>query len=67
MFGKKKFTDPVCKMTVGKNSVSTIYQGITYYFCSEDCRREFERNPEKYIEKEAAEERNHHSSYSHCC
>jgi len=67
VFGKKKFTDPVCKMAVEKNSLSIIYEGTTYYFCSEDCRREFERNPEKYVEKEAAEEKHRHSSHSHCC
>ena len=25
------------------------YGGKTYYFCSEDCRQKFARNPEKYL------------------
>jgi YHS domain-containing protein len=25
------------------------YQGRTYYFCSEECKEEFERNPQRYI------------------
>jgi hypothetical protein len=24
------------------------YQGVTYYFCSEDCHRAFVKNPAKY-------------------
>jgi YHS domain-containing protein len=25
------------------------YQGATYYFCSEDCREEFLKNPQMYL------------------
>lgn len=25
------------------------YQGKTYYFCSDDCRKDFLRKPEKYL------------------
>lgn len=27
----------------------TEYAGNTYYFCSEDCRKSFERKPQKYL------------------
>ena len=27
----------------------TVYQGQTYYFCSEDCRAAFIKNPGKYL------------------
>ena len=25
-----------------------VYEGKTYYFCSDECQREFEKHPEKY-------------------
>ena len=27
------------------------YEGKTYYFCSEDCRKAFLKNPQKYLPK----------------
>lgn len=43
-------TDPVCGMEVSKaTSYRTLYRGVVYYFCSERCRRAFERDPEKYL------------------
>ncbi|MDP8959186.1 MAG: YHS domain-containing protein [Actinomycetota bacterium] len=43
-------TDPVCGMTVEESeAVATVeHEGRTYYFCSEDCREEFEANPDLY-------------------
>lgn len=29
----------------------TDFQGTTYYFCSEDCRESFLKNPQKYLPK----------------
>jgi YHS domain-containing protein len=40
-------TDPVCGMK-GKKEISSEYGGKTYYFCREECREEFEKNPVKY-------------------
>lgn len=42
--------DPVCGMEVDQNKAvaSLVYEGRTYYFCTEACRRAFERDPEKY-------------------
>lgn len=43
--------DPVCGMTVeeGQGAITLEYQGTTYYFCSNGCRRSFEKDPEKYL------------------
>lgn len=41
--------DPICGMTV---EVTTAYSeaagGQTYYFCSENCRQEFDENPSRF-------------------
>lgn len=29
------------------------YQGQTYYFCTESCKDEFDRNPEQYADQGA--------------
>ena len=43
--------DPVCGMEVDpQNAAATLeYQGQTYYFCAEGCKRQFEQNPEQYL------------------
>ena len=42
--------DVVCKMKVDKSVIDTsVYKGKTYYFCSPDCKKQFDENPEKYI------------------
>ncbi|HUU37789.1 MAG TPA: YHS domain-containing protein, partial [Candidatus Desulfaltia sp.] len=43
--------DVVCGMEVheDKAAATTEYGGKTYYFCSEHCKREFDRDPEKYL------------------
>ncbi len=43
--------DPVCGMTVEPDgAVATAdYKGKTYYFCSVDCKEEFEEDPESYL------------------
>ena len=45
--------DPVCGMMVDeKRAVATaVYQGTTYYFCAQMCKRTFEQAPEKYVGK----------------
>jgi len=42
--------DPVCGMTVDPNKAAaqTSYWGRTYYFCSQGCRQEFEKAPDRY-------------------
>ena len=49
--------DPVCGMEVELKSAKeqTTYEGQTYYFCSLDCRQEFDESPEDYIGDEGME------------
>jgi Cu+-exporting ATPase len=43
--------DPVCGMTVEPDSAAATaeHNGKTYYFCSVDCKEEFEEDPESYL------------------
>jgi len=45
--------DPVCGMMVDEKqaAATAIYQGTTYYFCAQMCKRAFEQTPEKYTAK----------------
>jgi len=45
-------TDPVCGMKVkpSKTQWKTLYKGKIYYFCSPQCKKEFEANPEEYLQ-----------------
>ncbi len=42
--------DPVCGMVVMPESAEgkAEYQGKTYYFCSDQCMRQFQADPAKY-------------------
>ncbi|HEY8369960.1 MAG TPA: YHS domain-containing protein [Thermodesulfobacteriota bacterium] len=44
------FRDPVCGVQVddGSAEIESTYQGKTYVFCSEDCKRRFEEDPARY-------------------
>jgi len=41
--------DPVCGMDVAPTQLETVYEGIRYAFCSEQCRQRFIANPHLYI------------------
>lgn len=41
--------DPVCGMNVPPTQFETIFEGIHYAFCSEQCRERFVANPHLYI------------------
>jgi len=43
--------DPVCGMDVDPKQAAgkSEYQGQTYYFCSADCKKSFDKEPQKYI------------------
>ena len=50
--------DPVCGMDVDEKKAKTSgrmseYQGISYYFCSSECKEKFSKNPDRYIGKAA--------------
>jgi YHS domain-containing protein len=48
----KEVNDPVCGMTVDpKTSEKTDYKGKSYYFCSMEDKKEFDKNPDKYLAK----------------
>ena len=42
--------DPVCGMEVDEKNAAghSQHQGQTYYFCSEDCKEKFDRNPQQF-------------------
>src|SRR5262249_18764421 len=42
--------DPICGMTVpaSRASFPLAHDGVTYYFCSANCRRRFEQDPAAY-------------------
>ena len=45
--------DPVCKMTVepARAAAQSSYCDQTYYFCAVSCKKEFDKEPEKYLSK----------------
>ena len=47
---RQSLTDPVCHMQA-TNGVTLEYGGQTYGFCSEHCKQEFGKNPEKYVKR----------------
>lgn len=44
-----KHVDPVCGMKVSSDSLKADYQGEGYFFCSDYCKQQFEKNPETYL------------------
>ncbi len=56
-------TDPVCKMTVEphKAAAKVEHRGMTYYFCSQACHKEFSAHPEKYQAKKPGGGRGGHT------
>lgn len=47
--------DPVCNMDINDISKApkSVYQGQTYSFCSKTCKDQFDREPGKYVAKQA--------------
>ena len=52
-------TDPVCKMEVeeSKAAATSEYKGKKYYFCALGCKKDFDKDPEKYLAEEEEEEK----------
>lgn len=46
--------DPVCGMDVDEKTAAgqSVYKGQSYYFCSPGCKKSFDANPEKYLNKQ---------------
>jgi len=49
-------TDPVCGMKIDerRTEFQTQFAGKKYFFCSDECRKEFEADPNEYVETVAA-------------
>lgn len=47
--------DPVCAMVIspGRARAKSEYEGVTYYFCSPNCRDRFEQEPDPYLRNAA--------------
>ncbi|QIG88500.1 YHS domain-containing protein [Chryseobacterium sp. POL2] len=44
--------DPICHMKTAEFLKDTaIYKSKTYGFCSDYCKKEFKKNPAKYVQK----------------
>jgi YHS domain-containing protein len=50
-FEDEAVTDPVCGMRISRSSAAAHmeHRGHPYFFCTEDCRRQFAENPERYV------------------
>jgi YHS domain-containing protein len=42
--------DPVCGMSINTDTAASThrFEGETFYFCSDDCKRKFEMQPDEY-------------------
>ena len=38
-------------VTVTDTTPRAVYQGKTYYFCSDDCRKDFQNRPDKWARR----------------
>lgn len=58
--------DPVCGMDVDPKTATnkSTYQGKMYYFCSPGCKRDFDKEPQKYI-KMGTRDAEHGSQHMH--
>jgi len=48
--------NPVCNMDLGAQHGKFMcdFEDVTYHFCSELCKEEFARQPEKFAKKEGS-------------
>jgi len=54
--------DPVCGMDVDPKTAAgkSDFQGKTYYFCSQGCKKAFDKEPQKYTGKVEDSHAGHH-------
>ena len=47
--------DPVCGMQIEERQASATaeHKGQTFYFCSQDCKTKFDRDPQRYARQTA--------------
>lgn len=57
--------DPVCGMNVDPKTAAgkSEYKGKTYYFCSTGCKKDFDKEPQKYVK--SAEHGSEHHEHHH--
>ena len=55
-------TDPVCGMEIDPKTAAgkSEYQGQTYYFCSLGCKKDFDKDPAKFVSDTPPAEHHHH-------
>ena len=59
-------TDPVCGMRVDRSkALRALHAGRTYFFCSENCRSQFEADPAGYAGSEPAPIPEHAAGHAH--
>jgi uncharacterized protein len=46
--------DPVCGLHIDRSGFITSYNDQTYFFCSMECKKQFDENPERFIQKSKA-------------
>jgi RND family efflux transporter MFP subunit len=51
--------DPVCGMDVAEDKAkaagrTSVYRGATYFFCSDHCKQDFDKDPEHYLNRGSA-------------
>lgn len=53
VLGQDGTKDPVCNMELTQQSTaaSSMYNDKIYGFCSTECKKQFDANPEKYVAK----------------
>lgn len=49
--GEGKTKDPVCGMNVDPKNTefNLVYQEKEYFFCSDNCKTQFDQNPKQFI------------------
>ena len=54
--------DPVCGMEIDHKTAAgkSDYKGQTYYFCALGCKKDFDKEPQKYVKAESG-----HSGHQH--
>jgi RND family efflux transporter MFP subunit len=53
---EQRAKDPICDMFVAPSAAAKAgrvseYHGKTYYFCADECKQQFDQDPERYVEK----------------
>ena len=51
--GKDMAIDPICDMEVDEKTAKWVseYKGKNVYFCAPGCKKMFDEDPEKYVDK----------------